>query len=307
MVAGAAVASLLLAGGHGVVQKLLGDTSFAGVVVDGEVVGRIAGSFSHPNQFAGYLICFIPLAGALAATRSSSPRLRALCIAALCLSLPALAFSLTRGAILGLVLGSVVWVMLIRPKLALPLVTVIAVIGISLAPGALQARLTDSTGGDLGLRSDLWQSALDIYSTRPIDGVGLGNFGEAYGRLPAQLSTGTQRRLLHQSQLLVPPHANNLPLTILAEEGLIGVIAFLGFMGAALWTCREVALLEDPFARALGLGLGAGLCAMLVQSLLDFALFGEPSLPLYALMGCAAVLTASRPASGALERHARAG
>jgi O-antigen ligase len=290
LVVGGAVASLLLAGLQGVIQKVTGNTSFAGVIIDGEVVGRVAGSFSHPNQFAGFLICLIPLAVAVLLTRSSGSGLRALAAIALAFALASLAFSLTRAAVLGLVLGSLVWVALVRPRLALPLALAVLLTGAFMVPGALRERLSDSAGGDLGLRADLWTAAVDIYSTSPVVGVGLANFSHAYSSLPAQLATGTQRRLLHQSQLLVPPHANNLFLTILAEEGLIGALAFLGLIGAALWNCRRIARRDDPFARVVGLGLGAGLCGMLLQSMFDLTLFGEPSLPLYALLGVATVL-----------------
>jgi O-antigen ligase len=292
LVVGGAVAGLLLTALFGVFQKLAGQTSSAGVVIEGEVVGRIAGAFSHPNQFAGYLIILIPVAGAVAATRAAPAGLRVLGGAALVLALAALAFSFTRGAILGLVGGSLLWLAVVRPRTALIVAVVVAVGGIALAPGALKERLQDPAGGDVGLRADLWQGALDIYRESPVLGVGLGNFGEGYSRLPAQLSTGTQRRLLHQKQLLVPPHANNLFLTILAEEGIIGALAFLGLIGSALTVCLRASRLDDPFGRAVGVGVGAGVSAMLVHSLLDQTLFGEMALPVFALIGVTALYVA---------------
>jgi hypothetical protein len=49
-----------------------------------------------------------------------------------------------------------------------------------------------------------------------------------------------------------------------------------------------------------GVGLGAGVCAMLVHSVLEYTLIGEPSLPIFALLGVAAALAADARA-----RHAR--
>jgi O-antigen ligase len=175
---------------------------------------------------------------------------------------------------------------------------VVAIGGVAVAPSSLKERLSDPAGSDLGLRADLWNSALEIFRGSPLLGVGLADFSDGYSRLPAQLSTGAQRRLLHQQQVLVPPHANNLFLTILAEQGIIGALAFLGLMGAALSACRRAVRLDDPFARAMGIGLGAGLCAMLIHSLLEFTLFGEVSLPVFALLGVVAALLAdAAPAS----------
>ncbi|MGZ8649190.1 MAG: O-antigen ligase family protein, partial [Solirubrobacteraceae bacterium] len=287
VVVAGAVGGLLVAGAQGVVQKLSGRVSEAGVLVGDEVVGRVAGSFSHPNQFAGFLIALIPLALTLAVDRrAASPALRRLAAVAATLALAAVAFSFTRGAVAGLVAGGLVWLAVVRPRVAVAALVGVAIGGVMLTPAALKDRLTDPAGEDLGLRADLWSSALDLYGTRPLLGVGLGNFGEAYGRLP---STGTQRRLLHQRQILVPPHANNLFLTILAEQGIIGALAFLGLLGAALWSCARAARREDVLDRALGVGLGAGLCALLAHSLLEYTLFGEIALPLFALLGVLAV------------------
>jgi O-antigen ligase len=305
VVAGGAVGSLLIAGGQGVVQKLTGHTSYAGVVIDDQVVGRVAGSFSHPNQFAAYLIILIPVVATLVLTRGAIARGRGWAGLAVALGVAALAFSFTRGAILGLVGGVLVWLAFVRPRSALIVAVVIAVGGVTLAPAALKERLSEPTGGDLGLRADLWRSALDIYRESPVVGAGLGNFSEGYSRLPAQLSSGAQRRLLHQQQILVPPHANNLFLTILAEEGIIGALAFLGLMGAALAICRRAALRADPLTRALGIGLGAGLCAMLVHSLLEYTLFGEMSFVVFALLGVVAVLVDQTADSAAPERAER--
>jgi O-antigen ligase len=298
VVAYGAVASLLVVGLQGVIEKVTGHTSYAGVVIDDEVVGRVAGSFSHPNQYAGYLIVLIPVVVALVVPRSGHSRLRVIGSIALILALIALALAYSRGAILGLVGGALIWLAFVRPRAAVAVAIVVAIGGVVVVPSSLKERLSDPAGSDLGLRADLWGSALEIFRGSPLLGVGLADFSDGYSRLPAQLSTGAQRRLLHQQQVLVPPHANNLFLTILAEQGIIGALAFLGLIGAALSACRRAARLDDGFGRALGIGLGAGLCAMLVHSLLEFQFFGEVSLPIFALLGVvAAVLADAAPAS----------
>jgi O-antigen ligase len=298
VVAYGAVASLFVVGLQGVIEKVTGHTSYAGVVINDEVVGRVAGSFSHPNQYAGYLIVLIPVVVALVVPRSGHPRLRLIGSVALILALIALALAYSRGAILGLVGGALIWLAFVRPRAAVAVLVVVAIGGVAVAPSSLKERLSDPAGSDLGLRADLWNSALEIFRGSPLLGVGLADFSDGYSRLPAQLSTGAQRRLLHQQQVLVPPHANNLFLTILAEQGIIGALAFLGLMGAALSACRRAVRLDDPFARAIGIGLGAGLCAMLIHSLLEFTLFGEVSLPVFALLGVVAALLAdAAPAS----------
>ena len=100
-------------------------------------------------------------------------------------------------------LGALIWLLIMRPKLA-----VISCRGRrrcgSLAPAVLKERFNpESAEGDVALRTDVAQSALDIYSEHPLLGVGVNNFQTAYSERMATETAG-QRRLLHNEQLLVP-------------------------------------------------------------------------------------------------------
>ena len=292
VVAAGAVTGLLLGSAQGVLQHALGQFSEGGFVAGGEVVGRVQGSFGHPNQYAGFIAVLIPIAIALVATRGVSGRLRLLAATALAFALPALTFAYARGALLGLAVGAVVWLALFRLRYALAVAVAIAVAGVALAPSALQERVSDPAGGDLGLRADLWGSALDIYSERPLLGVGINNFEDGYATLPSTLANASQRRLLHQQQVLTPPHAANLYLNILAEQGLLGIVAFLGLALSSLATAYRGARIRDPAGRALCVALGVGLITLGVHSLLEVTLFSELSQPLFALLAMAGLFVA---------------
>jgi O-antigen ligase len=288
VVAGALL-GLAFAALHGIFQELTGDVSEIAVIVDGGVVYRIAGAFGHPNQYAGYLATFMPLAGAFAVGRHLEPRLRLLGAAAFGLALFPLVFTLTRGAIAGLVVGTLVWIAVVRPRAALAAVVVTVAAGALFAPATLQERFEGSSGGDVTLRSDIWGAALDIFAQRPILGAGPDNFADAYETLPSASALRSQRRLLHTRELLVPPHAQNLYLNVLAEQGIVGVLAFLLLAGTAVTVCFRATRARDPAARAVGLGLGAGLLVLAVHSLLEVNLFGERAeMPLFALLAVAA-------------------
>ena len=62
------LAGLLIAGGQGVLQRVLGLAGPYGVSVGGTEVLRVQGSFDHPNGYSVYLITLIPLAIAVALT-----------------------------------------------------------------------------------------------------------------------------------------------------------------------------------------------------------------------------------------------
>jgi len=290
VVAGGALAGLLVAAVQGIGQHYSGAYSGYGFVAEGEVVPRVAGSFGHPNQYGGFVAFLLPRARAVGVSRAVSPRLRVLAAAAATAALPALMFSYVRGAIVGVVVGSILWLMLVRPRAALVSAVALAVAVVALAPATLKDRFTgESSSSGVVLRVDIWKSALAIYSDHPLLGAGLSNFSEAYSRLPPVLESAVQRRLLHQAEVLVPPHAQNLYLNILAEEGTVGALVFMLWAAGAIWAVYRGAQASDPTARMLSLGLGAGLATFAIHSLFEASLFGEIALPLFGLVAVAAV------------------
>lgn len=303
VVAAGALAGLALAGAHGLVQQSIGDFSEAGLVFDGEAVGRISGTYGHPNQYAGFLAVLSPLAASLAFSRAIPPWVRWIGRVALATALPALVFSYTRGAVGGLVLGSLIWLAIVRPRAAVGAGAAMVVVALAFAPQSFQERLQSAESGEVTLRADLWGSAIDIYSRQPLLGTGLGNFGEAYETLPSTLASASQRRLLHKQQVLVPPHANNLYLNTLAEMGILGAIALLALVLGALGVAYRGLRVRDPAGRAVCIGLGAGLLAFALHNLLEVTLL-EVLQPVLALVAVAAVFIArdragSTPEAGA--------
>jgi len=293
VIAAGAVAGLVIASSQGLLQQVTGSFETFGAGPGGSTVGRVQGSFGHPNAYGGYLAVLIPLAVAFAASRSFSARLRWFGLFALALAIPALVLSYSRGAVGALVAGSIVWLALMRPRLAVLAAVFVAVGAIMFAPIAFKERFSSKeTSADVGLRSDIWASAIDIYSERPVLGVGLNNFPEAYASLPSTLSTGAQRRLLHQSQVLVPPHAQNLYLNVLAEEGLLGLLALIALAAAALGTIYRGCKVRDPAGRAICMASGAGIVTLALHSLLDVTLPGPIALPGFALLAVAATFVA---------------
>jgi O-antigen ligase len=307
LVAAGAVAGLVLASVQGLAQQVTGNFHAFGAGPGGSSVGRVQGSFGHPNAYGGYLAVLIPLAVAFMVTPSFSTRLRWFGGLALALAVPALVLSYSRGAAGALVGGSIIWLALMRPRLAVLAAVGVTVAALMFAPAAFKERFrSQETSGDVGLRSDIWSSAIDIYTKRPVLGVGLNNFDEAYASLPSTLSTGAQRRLLHQSQILVPPHAQNLYLNVLAEEGILGLCSLLALALVALGTIYRGCRVSDPAGRAICMASGAGILTLALHSLLDVTLPGPIGLPAFALLAVAAIFVAQdreqprrhRPASG---------
>jgi O-antigen ligase len=287
VVAAGAVIGLLLASIQGIDQHFRHHYG-AGFVTNGQFVGRVQGSFGHPNQYGGYLVFLIPLAAGIALSRRFDARLRLLAGSAAVAAVPAIAFSYARGAILALVLGLLVWFAIVRPRYAVGIAVAAAVIGLLFAPATLRERFsTQASSGDVPLRTDIWGASIDIAQAHPFLGVGLDNFSSAYASLPSTLSHASQRRLLNQSGLIIPPHAQNLYLNTLAEEGVVGIAALALLLLGSFAVAYRGSRSSDPTSRVICLGVGAGLATLALHSILEVTLLSELSLPLFALVAVA--------------------
>ena len=72
-------------------------------------------------------------------------------------------------------------------------------------------------------RSDLIGGGVELFAKRPLQGYGSGSFGRAY-RLERK---GNQQQAVSAS--------HTMPVTVAAEQGLIGLAAYLAVLATALW------------------------------------------------------------------------
>jgi O-antigen ligase len=87
-------------------------------------------------------------------------------------------------------------------------------------------------------RSDLIGGGVELFANRPLQGYGSGSFGRAY-RLERK---GNQQQAVSAS--------HTMPVTVAAEQGLIGLAAYLAVLGAALWSLFGDALWRTERERA---------------------------------------------------------
>jgi O-antigen ligase len=108
----------------------------------------------------------------------------------------------------------------------------------------------------------IWRGALDLIGRHPLLGVGLGNFEFAY----PEVRSVEEWRLSRRD---VVDDAHNEYVHLTAETGLLGLAAFLWFLGRAARSARKV--LGTPEGREEALPLVAGLAGLLL-----YAGFGFP-------------------------------
>lgn len=120
-------------------------------------------------------------------------------------------------------------------------------------------RGVDITSANYAINERLahWQAAQNMARDYPWLGVGLGNYEVAY----------EQYRLINWDEPL--GHAHNYYLNILAEAGMIGLIAYLGLWGSILWFTWNARSHPDIVNRSLMVGLFGTWVYLAFHSLLD--------------------------------------
>ena len=271
-VLGGAAGGALIVGLHAMRDYAAGGSHAVGFITSsGEVVGRATAGFSQPNQLGGFLVLLVPLAiaGALI-----SRRWRIVFALAAVAAAVGVYASFSRGALIGLALvpffflrGWRLWV--IGPLLAL--VVTLA------APGLVRERFATlaNSGGEISTRLDIWHTALNIWENHPLIGVGLGGFPQAYSQafVPG-------KAFLPSTVFQPPPHAHNIFLQLMAEQGILGLLAFVAILVVAVRITLRLRRSRDRSARLLGSGFLAALAAFLVHNLFDVT-FEDPQTGLY--------------------------
>ncbi len=284
------------------IRQLYGDTSELArwadpnSVADGTI--RVYGPLENPNLLAGYLIPILPLAVvALLRWRPWPQRLYA--ATALGLGATALLLSYSRGGWLGMVaaLGGVALLLLLRgirhwpllwrrlvPLLVLLLAVAVLVVAVTRIE-ALQVRVMSLFVGrqdsSNNFRINVWLAALQMVQDRPWLGIGPGNtaFNLIYP--------------LYQQPKFNALSAYSVPLELLVEGGIPGLLAGLGLLATSLR--QGLAQLRGESTWALpALGAVAAIAGLCVQGATD-TIFFRPEVQLTGWF-CLASLTVSRPA-----------
>ncbi|MEV6961272.1 O-antigen ligase family protein [Streptomyces sp. NPDC051207] len=295
-------AFVALAGWQGVIgthQYLTG----TGASYQGEQV-RAVGTFGAQDVMGMATVVSLGLVCAVGlALGRDSVRHRAVAAGCALLLVVPLAVSFSRGAWIATALTCAAQLLLAGVRRALTAGAAVAAACVVLVGGfgagtaMLQERISSITrvtaAPDQSVtdRYTMWAAAVGMWREQPVTGVGLKGFPE-YRDTHASLalSSGSDTEgagAAFRKQPLLSPH--NMYLLVLAEQGLLGLLALVGGW-LALLVC---ALRRLPRARRSGQGLDCGLvaCGLLVWLLTDFAYadIGGPSTVLTAVsLGLAA-------------------
>jgi hypothetical protein len=215
----------------------------------GGVLFRGYGTFEQPNPFGGYLGMLWPVFAGVALYCARQRRwfvaALAMCVVVLCIA--GLQASGSRGALVGAGCAAAAMALacIKRPAVWVTAAAVLALLlfafGVVDVPAPLERQLAEF--GDVDVRDVYltpinfstverlahWQAALRMAESSPWLGVGYGNYAAAYDEF----------RLLVWSNAL--GHAHNYYLNLPAETGILGLVAYLLWWGAAFVTAWRAA------------------------------------------------------------------
>lgn len=256
---------------------------------------RAQGTLGHPNTLAVYLLLTTPMFAALALARRSF-RGRGFASLVAVSGLVGLAATLSRTGWV-LILGQMV--LLLMLLVGLGFLDVRRALGITLVGGCLAMaaalpladRIHQRVTGDLSesldfrLRHDAL--ALKIWRESPLTGVGLNNYSRRLGseglyevdvmqKVGEYVRTGLKLRAL--------AWVHNIYLLILAETGLVGLLAYLFFIGGAGWMAVRAAMEASEILRVVALGLAVGMLGVHVHGLQESVMWIDPVTYTFALV-----------------------
>ena len=161
-----------------------------------------------------------------------------------------------------------------------------ALVATLVAAGAAGAAIGGRSAKDVTSgRSRLVDVTLEAFQERPVAGVGIGGQPRASSEIVEKGSPS--RNASHTT-----------PLTILAELGVIGFALYAWLLAATAWALYLVSRHD----RALGIGLGAILGALVVHSFLYAGFFEDPLT--WGVIGLAATALARAPAPSTVSEPA---
>jgi O-antigen ligase len=242
---------------------------------------RAEGIFGYPNALGGFLALAIPPAFALAASENYWwTRLSGYLLGMA--AMVGLALTYSRGAWIATAVGLLVLLPILkRGWLAVGLALIAAMV--TTAGNVLvRAESVAAPGQDTSYTSriEIWQTSLRLLAEHPLRGVGLGNFGTAYKDLMV-----TDLPLLADA-LGVPEQAHNLFLNLTVEVGLVGAVAFAWLLAVGFLRAWQVRRSADRRVKIWGVGLAAGLAALLIHTTVDVVVYqGFTNILLFTYLG----------------------
>lgn len=238
---------------------------------------RIIGSFGNPNVYALFLAMTLPVS-IYYFFKESKLIYRILLLISSSIILTALAFTYSRGGIICVVVGLIALIPIFRKQIkiqlflgifGLILLTAILIFVCSQVPKSemksekletFSNRLTTPTS-TVSERLHYWSIAKQMIFDHPIFGTGIGSYGIRYGRYKP-VGIGESK------------YVHNLFLQIWVEQGLLGLLSFLGILVVLIFSTinRYRHLASNP-ELAFSIAIFGGIIAFIIDGFFGYGYY----------------------------------
>lgn len=254
--------SAFFVGLYGIYQYVFGfDEGLVWIDSDmfSDIETRVVSTFENPNVLGEYLLLMIPIAVAFIwSAPKNFTKFIHLCVAgvlALCMI-----FTYSRGNWIGLIVAIALFFAFYDRKFIWFGLIVLMISPVFLPQNIINRFLSvgDTADTSTSYRVNIWFGTLKMLKEYWLTGIGQGE--EAFTYIYSKYSYAG----------VTAPHSHNLYLQILTENGIMGIIIFLGMMITYFKNViSSVVYKEHSFLKAVILGLSAGMFGYLVQGLFD--------------------------------------
>lgn len=271
------VAALLILGTIeafvGIFQHMTDSKMILWMEQDKSYYGRVSGTFLCPNHFANLVAMLVPVAVAVMLAPGAGLPLRMLSVYFLLAALPSIYWSLSRSAmvsvLLGLAAAAMLWLWRTNRRYFCVSLVVMPLLVAGIALGALfvfptlKARFDGSfaeNNGSWAARRNMWQDSPAMIQDSPVVGHGGGQWVWAYPRFQ------NKARLE-----LTYDYPHNEYVQVVAEYGMIGAgLLLVALLGAAVAWMMAMRRVRDSAVACFLAGVGGALICCLAHAVFDF-------------------------------------
>lgn len=221
-------AAVMLTAFYAIVQRFMGvevSSSFTDLSLNVGVPGRVYSTLDNPNNYAEFLVLFMPLCAAYAMNQKDV-RWRFFLSCALVFPMLALVMTYARGCWLSIMLAVLVFAYYSDKKL-IPLAFIVALLAVPLVlpllPDSIITRFStifNTKDSSANHRLITWQGIMNMIGDHGITGIGMGpyTFAELY---PSYALEGATKGVYHSQMLYFE---------LILETGALGFFSFMWMM-----------------------------------------------------------------------------
>jgi O-antigen ligase len=220
IITGFMYAVLQIMSAFAVVQRILGieaDASLTDLELNKDMPGRVFSTLGNPNNFAEFLVLFIPFALAFALNREKGKKRNA-ALCGMLVPLAAILLTYSRSGWIALAIAAVIFVFLYDKRLV-PVLIVLVLAAIPIMPRHILDRILtigNMKDSSSSYRVDIWTGCARMLKDYWYTGVGLGTGG--FAEIYPAYAVGTSG---------VAPHSHMHFMEMLVELGAAGFISYV--------------------------------------------------------------------------------